>query len=211
MYRPALFDESRLDVLHALIRDRPLGLLVTAADGSLVANHVPFVLVDDGGRGTLRAHIAKANDQVEPLRTGGEALVVFQGPQCYVSPSWYASKAEHGKVVPTWNYVVVQAKGRSRVIDDAAWVRTQIGLLTAGQEGRRATPWHVDDAPADFIAMQLRAIIGIEIPLESIEGKWKVSQNRPEADRRGVEAALRDEGIDDAMAALVAERGRSSS
>ncbi len=168
------------------------------------------MLVDDGGRGTLRAHIAKANDQVEPLAAGDETLVVFQGPQCYVSPSWYPSKQAHGKVVPTWNYVVVQAKGRSRVIDDAAWVRAQIGLLTASQEDRRPVPWHVDDAPADFVDAQMRAIIGIEIPIASLDGKWKVSQNRPEADRRGVEDALRREGIDDAMAALVAERGNAA-
>ncbi len=208
MYRPAHFDEPRLDVLHALMRAHPLALLITGDEGRLVANHVPFVLVDDGDRGTLRAHIAKANDQVEPLRAGGEALVVFQGPQSYVSPSWYPSKAVHGKVVPTWNYVVVQAKGRSRVIDDAAWVHAQIELLTASQEGRRPKPWHVDDAPSDFVAAQMRAIIGIEIPIATLEGKWKVSQNRPEADRRGVEAALRDERHDDDMAALVADRGR---
>jgi transcriptional regulator len=204
MYRPLAFREDRLEILHALIRARPLATLVTAGPGGLIANLVPFCVADGGEKGTLRAHIAKANDQVEPLRAGAETLAVFHGPESYITPSWYASKREHGRVVPTWNYVVVQVRGTARVIDDPAWVRAQIEELTSAQESRRSTPWKVTDAPEPFVAGQLNAIIGIEIPILTIEGKWKVSQNRSAADRRGVLKGLLDEGNHE-MAALVAE------
>ena len=206
MYQPPAFREERPEILHALIRAHPLATLITAGSGGLLANLVPFILADTGDRGTLRAHIAKANDQVEPLRSGAETLVVFQGPEAYITPSWYASKKEHGRVVPTWNYVVVQVRGAPRVIDDPAWLRAQIGVLTAQQENPRPEPWHVADAPEAFVAAQLNAIIGIEIPIATIEGKWKVSQNRSEADRQGVVAGLRAEGISEAMAKLVSEK-----
>jgi len=206
MYQPPAFREDRPEILHALIRAHPLATLITAGPGGLLANLVPFILVPEGERGTLRAHIAKANDQVEPLRSGAETLVVFQGPQAYITPSWYAAKKEHGRVVPTWNYVVVQVRGTPRVIDDPAWIRDQIGHLTASQENHRPAPWHVADAPEDFVRAQINAIIGIEIPILSIEGKWKVSQNRSAADRQGVVAGLRAEGISEAMAKLVSEK-----
>jgi transcriptional regulator len=135
-----------------------------------------------------------------------ECLVVFQGAQDYVTPSWYATKRESGKVVPTWNYVTVHAWGRPRVIDDAAWLHRQIGALTHSREHSRPAPWHVSDAPPEFIEGQVKGIIGLEVPIARIEGKWKVSQNRPELDRRGVVAGFLDEG-ELAMAALVAERG----
>jgi transcriptional regulator len=208
MYRPPAFREDRLETLHALIEAHRLATLVTATSGGLDASLIPFTL--DKGRGdngVLRAHMARANDQVAALRQGGEAMVIFQGPEAYITPSWYASKREHGKVVPTWNYVVVQAWGTPRLIDDADWLRVQIEELTRAQEGRRSEPWHVADAPADFVAMQLRAIIGLEIPIARIEGKWKVSQNRPEADRAGVVEGLRAEGGSADMADVVAERG----
>ncbi|HYO83465.1 MAG TPA: FMN-binding negative transcriptional regulator, partial [Bryobacteraceae bacterium] len=182
MYQPAVFREDRLDTLHALIRAHPLATLITGGPGGLIANLIPFVLVDEGPQGTLRAHIAKANDQVDALSSGAEALVVFQGPEAYISPSWYVSKREHGQVVPTWNYVVVQVRGIARVIDDPDWLRAQIQLLTSAQEGKRSAPWKVSDAPESFISGQIRAIIGIEIPVSVIEGKWKVSQNRSLAD-----------------------------
>lgn len=203
MYQPPAFREDRPEVLQALIRAHPLATLVTSGAGGLQANLLPFLLTDEGG--ALRAHLARANPQLADLREGGEALVIFQGPQAYVSPAFYASKAEHGKVVPTWNYAVVQVRGTPRVLDDAAWVREQIDDLTDSQEAGRAEPWAVGDAPDDFIAMQLRAIVGIEIPIASIEGKWKVSQNRSEADRQGVAAGLPLEAA--AMALLVAQRG----
>lgn len=207
MYLPTAFREDRLETLHTLIRNHPLGTLITAGAGGLLANLIPFIVIDGGEKGILRAHVARANDQVEALRSGAETLVVFQGPQSYITPSWYAAKAEHGRVVPTWNYVVVQARGTPRLIDDAAWIREQIGELTASQENRREEPWKVSDAPEPFIMGQIGAIVGVEIPIASIEGKWKVSQNRSAADREGVIEGLRREQSNDEMARLVAERG----
>lgn len=206
MYQPSAFREERLETLHELIRAHPLATLITAGPGGLVANLVPFILADEGDQGTLRAHVAKANDQVGALATGAETLVVFQGPEAYITPSWYPSKKEHGRVVPTWNYAVVQVRGTPRVIDDPAWLRTQIGALTSAQEGKRPEPWKVTDAPEAFIEGQLRAIIGVEIPIVTIEGKWKVSQNRSAADRQGVYRGLEDEGRNEEMARLVGER-----
>lgn len=206
MYQPSAFREERLETLHALVRSHPLATLITSGTGGLIANLVPFTLVEAGEKGTLRAHISKANDQLEPLKAGAETLVVFHGPEAYITPSWYPSKKEHGRVVPTWNYVVVQVRGTPRVIDDPAWVRTQIGDLTSRQEDHRSEPWKVTDAPESFIQDQIRAIIGVEIPILSIEGKWKVSQNRSAADRQGVYEGLRNEGISEPMAKLVAEK-----
>jgi transcriptional regulator len=206
MYQPTAFREERLETLHALIRAHPLGTLITGGARGLIANLVPFIVIEGGEKGILRAHIARANDQVEALRNGADTLVVFQGPEAYITPSWYAAKPEHGRVVPTWNYVVVQARGIPRLIEDAAWIRAQIGELTASQEGRRAEPWKVSDAPEPFIAGQIGAIVGVEIPIASIEGKWKVSQNRSAADRKGVVEGLQREGLGE-MASLVAERG----
>ncbi|HEX5544944.1 MAG TPA: FMN-binding negative transcriptional regulator, partial [Nitrospira sp.] len=193
MYQPSAFREERLETLHELIRAHPLATLITAGPGGLIANFVPFILADMGDKGTLRAHIAKANDQVNAIAAGAETLVVFHGPEAYITPSWYVSKKEHGRVVPTWNYAVVQARGTPRVIDDPAWLRTQIGALTASQESQRPEPWNVTDAPEPFIDGQMRAIIGVEIPILTIEGKWKVSQNRSAADRQGVYQGLQDE------------------
>ncbi|HVW12118.1 MAG TPA: FMN-binding negative transcriptional regulator [Bryobacteraceae bacterium] len=207
MYLPAAFREDRLETLHALIREHPLGTLITAGAGGLIANLVPFLLTGGGEHGTLRAHIARANDQVEALRGGAETLVVFQGPEAYITPSWYAAKKEHGRVVPTWNYVVVQVRGTPRLIEDAAWIRAQIEVLTASQETQRAEPWKVTDAAEPFIAGQIGAIVGVEIPISSLEGKWKVSQNRSAADREGVVEGLRTEHRNDEMARLIAERG----
>jgi transcriptional regulator len=206
MYQPSAFREDRLETLHELIRAHPLATLITSGSGGLIANLVPFILVDSGDKGTLRAHIAKANDQVAELRAGAETLVVFHGPEAYITPSWYPSKKEHGRVVPTWNYVVVQARGTPHVIDDAAWLRVQIEALTLSQEGRRSEPWKVTDAPQEFVENQIKAIIGIEIPILSIEGKWKVSQNRSDADHRGVYEGLTKDGRNPDMAKLVLDR-----
>jgi transcriptional regulator len=204
MYRPSYFREDRPEVLHALIRAHPFAQLITAGEQGLVANPLPLLLNPEASaNGTLRGHLARANDQVAALRTGGQALVIFQGPQAYISPSWYLSKAEHGKVVPTWNYVAVHAWGVPRVIDDAAWLRQLIEDLTVSQEQHRPKPWAVGDAPEDFIATMVKAIVGIEIPIDRIEGKWKASQNRSEPDRHGVVEGLRAEG-NEAMADLVA-------
>lgn len=206
MYRPPAFREDRPEVLRALIEEHRLGTLVTHSTAGLEVNLVPFTVDWTAGpRGTLKAHLAKANEQFAALTAGTEALVIFQGPETYITPSWYHSKAEHGKVVPTWNYVVVEVRGRSRVIDDAGWLRAQIGELTAAQEATRQHPWAIDDAPAAYIESQLKGIFGIEIPIERIEGKWKTSQNRPEADRAGVVEGLRSDGASE-MAAIVAKQ-----
>ena len=202
MYLPTHFSETRPAVLRAFVRDHPLGLLVTQnRSGDIDANSVPFVLDADGdAAGVLRAHVARANPLWKTARDDVDALVVFQGPHGYVSPAWYPSKSEHGKVVPTWNYVMVQARGRLRAIEDRAWLRDFVGRLTDRHEAGRDAPWAVSDAPADFVETMLGAIVGIEIPLTSLVGKWKVSQNRSAADRAGVVEGLGREHGDTALA-----------
>lgn len=211
MYQPPHFREERLDVLHALIASRPLGLLITAGPGGLQANNVPFLIdAKASGRGTLRAHLARANPQARELAAVTECLVVFQGPQHYISPSLYVTKQETGKVVPTWNYITAQAYGAPRVVDDAGWLRQQIDDLTRHQESPREAPWHVADAPETFIAAQVKGIVGLEIPIARLDGKWKVSQNRPAIDQQGVASGLRGLGADaDAMADAVAARSKT--
>jgi transcriptional regulator len=209
MYLPKHFEETRTEVLHALIRAHPLGALVTRSGNGLEANHVPFeVDPDPAPFGTLRAHVARAN----PVwREGaGESLVIFQGPDIYVSPSWYPSKREGGKVVPTWNYAVVHAYGTLRAIDDAAWLRAFVEKLTDSHEAARADRWRVTDAPADYVDKMVTAIVGIELPIARLVGKWKVSQNRPAADRAGVVAGLEAEGSDTARAMAAAVRGSAT-
>ncbi len=206
MYRPPAFREDRLDVLHALIAAHPLGTLITSGPGGLIANLVPFTLDRvRGPLGVLRAHLAKANEQQAALAAGAETLVIFQGAESYITPSWYPSKAAHGKVVPTWNYVVVEARGRPIVTTDPDWLREQIAELTDAQEAKRQHPWATSDAPAEYIDGQVKGIFGIEIALDTLEGKWKTSQNRPEADRLGVERGLSAEGRSE-MAGLVGRR-----
>lgn len=199
MYQPPHFREDRLEVQHDLIRSHPLGLLISAGPGGLMANPIPFV-VDPASspRGTLRCHVAKANEQWRELEGLDECLVVFQGPQAYVTPSWYATKRETGKVVPTWNYATVQAWGRPVVTHDPAWLRRQLDDLTDLREGRLPKPWAVSDAPDTFVAAQMKGIVGIEIEIGRIEGKWKMSQNRNEADHRGVVEGLTAHGGPDA-------------
>ena len=194
MYLPKHFEETRAEVLHQLLRAHPLGLLVTQPGGELRADSIPFMLdAQRGPHGTLVAHVARANTLWREA-ADGQALVVFQGAQAYVSPSAYPSKAEHGKVVPTWNYIMVQARGRLRAIDDPAWLHALVSRLTERHEASRAVPWEVSDAPLDYIEKMLGAIVGIEIQIEAITGKWKVSQNRSAADRDGVARTLAAEG-----------------
>ncbi|WP_028535710.1 FMN-binding negative transcriptional regulator [Paludibacterium yongneupense] len=204
MYCPSLFRESRLPSLHALMRAHPLAMMITAGDEGLMANLLPFTLCETGGYGTLRAHIAKGNTQLKALAAGSEVLVVFQGPESYIPPSWYPSKARHGKVVPTWNYAVVQARGTPRLIDDAVWLRAQVEALTASQEGARPEPWQVSDAPDTYVATLMHGIVGLEIPISRLEGKSKLSQNRNEEDRQGVQDGLRREGVNDEMVRMLA-------
>jgi transcriptional regulator len=200
MYEPPLHRQEDVAALHALMRAQPLALLVSHGSSGLLANAIPFTLVDDGSRfGLLRCHLARANPQWRDLAEGGETLVVFQGADAYITPSWYATKRETGKVVPTWNYVMAQVRGTPRVVEAADWLRAQVEQLTREREGSRDKPWAVGDAPEDFIASQLRAIVGVEMPIADLRGKWKASQNRNEADREGVIAGLGD----DPMAAIV--------
>lgn len=210
MYQPPHFREDSLEVQHALIKAHPLGLLVTLGSTGLVANPIPFILdALASPLGTLKAHLARANSQWQDFDPAQEALVVFQGPETYITPSWYAAKREHGRVVPTWNYAIVQAYGRMRVIDDPDWLLQQITALTGTQESSRPEPWAVSDAPPPFVTAQLKGIIGIEIEITRIEGKWKVSQNRSEADRQGVAEGLRfaQDDASQRMADLVDARG----
>ncbi len=212
MYQPPHHREDDLGVQHALIRAHPLGLLVTAGSGGLEANPIPFVLdAGAGPKGVLRGHLARANRQWRDFDPASEALVVFQGAATYITPSWYATKAETGKVVPTWNYAIVQAHGSLTVRDDADWLRRQVEALTRSQEEPRPAPWRVSDAPESYVDAMLRGIVGVEIAITRIGGKWKVSQNRPEADRDGVIAGLRAEGsaAGEAMAGLVEATGRT--
>ncbi|MDQ0394144.1 FMN-binding negative transcriptional regulator [Labrys monachus] len=204
MYQPPHFREENRDVLHALMRAHPLATLVTKAGDSLDANHVPMLL--DPGRGShgvLQAHIARGNDLVARHDPSFEVLAIFQGADAYITPSWYETKRQTGKVVPTWNYVTVHVHGRLTLIEDPAWLRVQIAALTKAHEGARTAPWHVDDAPEAFIQSQIKGIVGLEIEITRLEGKWKVSQNRPDADRAGVVDGLAAQG-DGAMAGLVA-------
>ena len=204
MHLPEVFAEDRREVQFALIREYPLALLITAGPGRLMAGPVPLIL-ENGAGGTLTGHLARDNPQLAELAQVEECLAVFSGPQAYVSPSWYATKAETGRVVPTWNYVTVQVWGRPRVIDDAVWVRRQIGALTRAQEAGRAEPWSVEDAPDPYVEALIRGVVGVEIEIARTLGKWKVSQNRPARDRAGVSSALAKNNPQ--MAALVAERG----
>jgi transcriptional regulator len=195
MYEPPLHKKESLEAQHALIRSQPLGVLVSKGPDGLEANAIPFLIDASASKlGTLRAHMARANPQWRSLGAADEALVVFQGPDRYISPNWYATKRDTGKVVPTWNYVMVQARGRPRVFGGPARLRAQIEELTRTHEGRRPAPWAVSDAPADFVAMQVKAIVGVEIEIARIAGKWKASQNRPAADREGVIEGLTAEG-----------------
>jgi transcriptional regulator len=206
MYQPIQFVEDNLTTLHALIRAHPLGLLISADADDLQANPVPFLIDTTAStHGILRAHLARANPQWQHLQNGARALVVFQGTDAYVTPSWYETKKEHGKVVPTWNYVSVQVRGTVKIMDDPAWLHSQLTALTVQHESGRPDVWSIDDAPASYIEMQKRAIIGIEMEIMEIAGKWKVSQNRALPDRAGVATGLGQDGNHE-MAALVAKK-----
>lgn len=210
MYVPASFRQTDVTELHALMRVHPLGLLVSHGADGLQASPVPFLVYpDEGPHGVLRAHVARANPHWQALPEAGECLVVFSGVDGYVTPNWYPSKAATGKAVPTWNYATVQVRGTVRVVADPAWLRRQLADLTAQHEGRRLRPWSLDDAPADYLAAQMQAIVGLEIPIAAIEGKWKMSQNKDAADRAGVIDGLR--AVDDphrhAVLADLVERG----
>jgi transcriptional regulator len=193
LYLPAYFEESRTDVLHGLMRARPLATLVTLSDSGLLANHVPVETVSEPlPHGMLRGHIARANPLWREYRTGAEALAIFQGPQAYISPSFYPSKQETGEVVPTWNYAVVHARGTLRFVHDGAWLRALVSRLTDAHEAPRQMPWKIEDAPPTYIEKMLTLIVGFEFSIAGLTGKWKLSQNHPTANRLGVQKGLRD-------------------
>ncbi len=194
MYIPLHFSEERIEVLHQLIQTHPLGTLVTLEPQGMNANHLPFEIAPptpEAPFGTLRAHLARSNFLWQNLDPAKESLVVFQGAQTYISPSWYEEKKRSGKVVPTYNYAVVHGYGMLRIVDDAQWLLSLLHRLTDHHEGKQTAPWNISDAPKDYIQKMLAAIIGIEIPLTKLSGKWKVSQNRPEQDRLNIAAGLR--------------------
>lgn len=191
MHVPDKFKETDIDVLHTLVRSHPLGTWITAINDELDVNHIPFVLESsDGKYGTLRGHVNRANPVWETLLKEKESIVVFQGAETYITPSWYASKHEHGKAVPTWNYVVVHAHGTPRAISDRGWLLDHLNKLTDGQERKQAQPWKVSDAPEDFTEGMLKGIVGIEIPICKLLGTWKTSQNKQQSDKEGVIAGL---------------------
>jgi transcriptional regulator len=193
MYLPKHFEERDPERLRSFIQRYPLGAVVTATESGLDANHIPFLLAATGrGAGMLHGHIARANPLVRELRDTA-TLVIFRGPDSFISPSWYPGGCEHARVVPTWNYAVVHVHGVLRIVDDAAWVRSHVEALTREHEGQRDRPWEVTDAPADFIDKMVTAVVGIEIAITQLTGKWKVSQNRSIADRIGVVEGLERE------------------
>ena len=206
MYVPKHFEESDVTVLHTLIESHRLGAWVTLGDGELIVNHIPFFVDPLGGEyGTLIGHVARANPVWQSFSKNVNSVVIFQGPQAYITPSWYPSKHAHGKAVPTWNYAVVHAHGLPRAIEDLDWLLQHVTQLTGVQESEQALPWKVSDAPSDFVEKMLNSIVGIEMPITKLVGKWKVSQNRPNPDKLGTVAGLlaREDDDSKAVAALV--------
>ena len=204
MYLPEHFDETRAAVLVALVRAHPLATLVCHGPDGLLANHIP--LLPDATLSVLRGHVARANPLWQQIGAGLPALAIFQGPQGYVSPALYPSKAINGQVVPTWNYAVLHVHGQLRAIDDARWVRALVEGLTAVHEAQRAQPWQLDDAPPAYAERMLAAVVGIELQVERVVGKFKLSQNRDPADQAGVLHGLVETPLGDFMAAFETPR-----
>lgn len=211
MYLPKHFAETDVAAMHALMRAHPLATVVHSGPQGLGANHLPLHLfTEPAPNGCLQGHVARANTLWKEAGPDAQVLVIFNGPEHYISPSSYASKARDGRVVPTWNYVAVHAHGTLRVIDDAAWVAAQMQALTSTHEAGRAAPWSVEDAPADYIERMRMAVVGIEIVVSRLEGKWKVSQNQPAENQESLVAALEadDNEQSTTMARLIRQRRR---
>jgi transcriptional regulator len=208
MYLPEQFHVTDRARLHALMRGRPFATLVSAGPSGLLGTHLPTVLKpDDGALGSIECHVARANPHWRDFADGLDALMIFQGAEAYIRPSWYPSKARHGKVVPTWNYATVHAYGRARTIEDRSWLARHVSELSDQQEQGEHAPWATSDAPSDFVEAMLRGIVGIRFEITRLEGKWKMSQNRDAADRTGTVTGLRarGEGRDSEVADLVEE------
>ncbi len=211
MYQPDHFRVDDAPQMHALMRAHPFATLVSAGSAGLYASHLPTVLKEEGAHGTIECHLARANPHCRDLADGGEALMIFQGPESYITPNWYPSKGQTGKVVPTWNYAVVHAYGRPEVMDDADWLRRHVTELTAQQEAGEPRPWAVSDAPESYIKVMLRGIVGFRFAITRLEGKWKMSQNWDMTDRAGVVKGLAARARDDdaEVAELVARQLKS--
>lgn len=195
MYLPKAFEESRTEVLHAFVRAHPLAAIVMHVDGELCADHIPLILQPHRApNGLLLGHVARANPLWLRAGDGAACLAVFRGVDHYISPNGYATKAQTGKVVPTWNYETVHVNGTIRAIDDRAWLRGFLETLTQEHERTQPRPWRIDDAPADYVETMLGAIVGIEITVQRMTGKAKLSQNQPAENRRSLVAALRSAG-----------------
>jgi transcriptional regulator len=197
MYAPAHFREDRIEVLREAIRNLAFATVITTSEGTVEANHIPLLLKGDTLNDTLAGHFARANPVWKTLSTGAEVLVVFMGPHFYTSPTWYPSKAATGKGVPTWNYIAVHVRGTVTLHEEPEWLRAHVGELSHEHEHFRPTPWAPEQAPADYIQSLIRAIVGIEISITGIEGKWKLGQNRPQGDGEGIRQALVAEGRPD--------------
>lgn len=193
MYIPEHFRESDSDTLQSLIQQRSFGTLITVDDDGPIANHMPFVIDRTRGElGVLQCHVARRNPVWQAMAKDPRALVIFQGPDAYISPNWYPSKQETGKAVPTWNYIAVHARGQAQIMADPDWLLHHLNHLTDHHEQSQPAPWHVADAPDDYIEKMMSAIVGIEIPLATLIGKWKTSQNQPDNNRQGVVQGLHD-------------------
>jgi transcriptional regulator len=213
MYIPKAFREDRDDRLYELLEAHPFASVITAGGSGLMASHIPMALEREAigsGRpmGLLTGHLSRANPQWRDLAENGEALAIFSGPQHYITPNWYPEKHETGRVVPTWNYAVVHVYGRVEVVEDAEWLLAHLEGLTNVHEAKSPTPWKITDAPAEYVASQVKGIVGLRMSIERMEGKWKVSQNRAEQDRQGVAKGLGELNTPEskAMKALVEER-----
>lgn len=209
MYIPRAFEETRVEVMHELMRAHPFAAIVTPGSAGLTATHIPLVLhTEDSDYGVLRGHMAHANKQWSELGDSIDALVIFSGPHQYISPSWYPTKHEDTRVVPTWNYAVVHAYGPVTLHHETAWLLEHLNTLVTQHESQFERPWNIADAPADYIERQTGAIVGVEIPIRRLKGKWKLSQNRSERDREGViEGLLQSDTADSlAMRTLMSER-----
>ena len=205
MYQPDHFRAHDLPQMRALMRAKPFATLISAGPAGLQATHLPTVLRDDEPDGVIECHLARANPHWKDLAEGNEALLIFHGPEGYITPNWYPSKAAHGKVVPTWNYAAVHAYGRPEVVKDKDWLLRHVAELTAQQEKGQAEPWVLSDAPSAYVDVMLRGIMGFRFAITRLEGKWKMSQNRAAEDRAGVVAGLtaRATGDDLEIAAAV--------
>lgn len=209
MYTPPAFAESRIEVMHDLMQTYPFAAVVTSGSSGMVATHLPLVLHAEASEyGTLRGHMARANNQWTQASDSPDALVIFSGPHQYISPSWYPTKREDGRVVPTWNYAVVHAYGPLTLHHETSWLLEHLNALVTQQEAGFEQPWKVTDAPVDYIERQTGGIVGIEIPIRRLEGKWKLSQNRSERDRGGVIEGLAEVNTTGSLAvrALMSER-----